>query len=104
MPPSLAAASASLLTRAWLCAVTIRSVFAAISDAGDDFRVGLYHHLDTGGSGGCRQPVFTVVNDDPRDVDAAFAQHIESRHAEMAGADEGDPHKFKSVIGETDMR
>src|SRR5882757_557524 len=33
MPPSLAPAIASLLTRAWLCAVTIRSVPGAISAA-----------------------------------------------------------------------
>src|ERR1700735_3499088 len=31
MPPSFAVARASLLTRAWLCAVTIRSVSGAIS-------------------------------------------------------------------------
>jgi hypothetical protein len=32
------------------------------------------------------------MDHDPGDLDAVLAQHIEGRHAEMAGADEGNPH------------
>jgi len=62
---------------------------------GDDFRIGLHDDLDSGGLGCRRQPVFAVVNHDSDNVDAALAQHIEGRHAEMAGADEGDSHRLR---------
>jgi len=56
------------------------------------FGIGLHRHLDTGGLGCGGQPVIAVVDHHPDDIDAAFAQHVQGRHAEMAGADEGNPH------------
>ena len=94
MPPSFAAASASLPMRAWLCAVTIRSVSGAISDADHELGIGLHGDLDSGGPGSSGQPVLGVGHHDPGDLDAVFAQHVQGRHAEMAGADKGDPHGF----------
>ena len=60
--------------------------------------VGLHRDLDPGGP--CRrgQPVLAVGDNDPDDIDAVLAQHIEGRHAKMAGADEGDPHGVWSVM------
>jgi hypothetical protein len=53
---------------------------------------GLHDNLDPGGLRRSREPVLGIGHDDPDDVDTMLAQHIESRHAEMAGADEGNPH------------
>ena len=98
MPPSLAAASASRVTRAWLWAVTIRSVSGAISEADDALRIGLHHDLDSGGPRGGGQPVLAVVDDDAGDIDPVLAQRVECRHAEMAGTDQGDPHVFRPSL------
>ncbi len=54
--------------------------------------IGLHRDLDSGGPGRRGKPVVGVGHHDPDDVHAVLAQHVESRHAEMAGADEGDPH------------
>ena len=54
--------------------------------------IGLHHDLDPGGAGGGGQAVFGVGDHDPDDVDAVLAQHVQCRHAEMAGADQGNPH------------
>ena len=66
---------------------------------GDEFGIRLHRHVDTSGlRRGC-QPVLRVMNDDPGDLDPVFAQHVEGRYAEMAGADEGDPHVFYPSLG-----
>ena len=44
------------------------------------------------------QPVLGVGDHDADDIDAVLAQHIQGRHAEMAGADEGNPHGVWSVM------
>jgi hypothetical protein len=38
------------------------------------------------------KPVVGVGYHDPDDIDAVLAQHVQCRHAEMTGTDEGDPH------------
>ena len=65
MPPSLAAASASLPIRAWLCAVTIRSVLGRDLGGDDQLGIGLHHDLDAGGLGGRGKPVLGVGHHDP---------------------------------------
>ena len=57
-----------------------------------EFRVGLHSDLDTRGLGRGGQPVFAVVNDDAHDIDPVLAQHVEGRHAEVAGTDKRNPH------------
>ena len=54
--------------------------------------LGLHHDLDPGGLGCRRQAVFGIGHHDPDDVDPMLAQHVEGGHAEMAGADKGNPH------------
>ena len=60
----------------------------------DELRIGLYHDLDAGGPRRGGEPVLAVVDDDADDIDPVLAQGIECRHAEMAGADQGDSHLF----------
>ncbi len=62
--------------------------------------IGLYGDLDLGGTGRRGKPVFGVGHDDPDDFDAVLAQHVECRHAEMAGSDQGNPHDVLSVTSE----
>ena len=60
---------------------------------GDDkFRIGLHDHLDTGVAGRSSQPIFGIGNDHPHHIHLVLTQHLQGRPAEMAGADEGDPH------------
>ena len=47
-------------------------------------------------SGG--KPVVGFGDDHTSDRDALLAQHVQGRHAEMAGADESDPHNVSSVL------
>jgi hypothetical protein len=63
----------------------------------DKFRVHLNGNFNAGGAGRGGEPVFGVRNHHPDDVDAAPAQHLQGRHAEMAGADKGDPHGVSSA-------
>ena len=100
MPPSFAAASASLLTRAWLWAVTIRSVSLSDFRSHHELGIGLHGHLDAGGVRRGGQPVLGVGDHHPDDLDAVFSQHVERRHAEMAGADEGNPHDGVPSLGQ----
>jgi hypothetical protein len=58
----------------------------------DQFGIGLHGNFDTSGTGRRSEAVFAVGHDDPYNVDTAFAQHVQCGHAEMAGADEGNPH------------
>ncbi len=62
--------------------------------------IGLHGDLDAGSTGGRGKPVFAVGDDDPDDLDAVLAQHVECRHAEMARADQGNPHIGLSVTSE----
>jgi len=66
----------------------------AVGDLGshDKLGIGLHSDFDTGGAGRCGEPVFGVGNHDACDVDTVLPQHVQRGHAEMAGADEGDPH------------
>ena len=66
----------------------------AVGDLGsrDQLRIGLHSDFDTGGAGRCGEPVFGVGNHDACDFDTVFSQHVQRGHAEVAGADEGDPH------------
>ncbi len=64
----------------------------------DEFRVGLHHDLDPGGARGRGETILAVVDDDANDIDAALAQHVECRHAEMAGTDQGNPHMFRPSL------
>jgi len=66
----------------------------AVGDLGshDEPWIGLHSDFDTGGAGRCGEPVFGVGNHDACDFDTVLPQHVQRRHAEMAGADEGDPH------------
>ena len=65
----------------------------------DQLRIGLHHDLDAGGLGGRRQPVLGVVHHHPGDLDAMRLQHVQRRHAEMTGADKGDPHGLPFLWG-----
>jgi hypothetical protein len=67
----------------------------------DQLGVGLHGDLDTGGTGGRSEPVVGIRHNHPDDVDSVLPQHIQGRHTEMTGADEGDPHGGCSVTGET---
>ena len=58
----------------------------------DEPGVGLNNNLDSGGLGGAHQSILCVMHDDPGDIDSVLPQHVQGRHAEMAGADKGDPH------------
>jgi hypothetical protein len=73
-----------------------------ISDLRGDYQlvIGLHDDLDSGGTGRRGKPVFGVGHDDPDDLDAMPPQHIKCRHAEMAGADEGNPHVGYSVMNQ----
>ena len=68
----------------------------AASDFGspNDLRISLHGDFDPGGSGGGSEPVLRVGHDDAGDFHAVLPQHVQRRHAEMAGADEGDPHGY----------
>jgi hypothetical protein len=57
-----------------------------------EFRIGLHRDRDSGVAGRGREPVLGVSDDDASDFDAVLAQHVQCRHAEMAGADQGNPH------------
>ena len=94
MPPSLAAASASLRDAGMAVGGHDQVGIGRDLRRDDEFGIGLHHDLDSGGLGRGGQPVFAVVDDDPCDLDPVLAQHVEGRHAEMAGADEGNPHLF----------
>ena len=92
MPPSFAAASASLAD----AGVAVRG-HDQVGTLGDlpghhEPGLGLHHRLDPGGLGGCRQAVVGIGHHDPDNVDPMLAQHVEGGHAEMARADEGNPH------------
>jgi hypothetical protein len=73
-----------------------------ISDLRGDYQlvIGLHDDLDFRGTGRRGKPVFGVGHDDPDDLDAMPPQHIKCRHAEMAGADEGNPHVGYSVMSQ----
>src|SRR6185437_4786455 len=58
----------------------------------DQFGIGLHDDFDAGGAGGCREAVFAIMHNDPCDFDPMVPEHVEGRYAEMARADEGDPH------------
>ena len=66
---------------------------------GRDFRgrrpvwVGLHDDLDSASLAAAANRSSPSCNDDPGDIDAVLPQHVECRHAEMAGADQGDPHE-----------
>src|ERR1700753_3020434 len=118
MPQSLAPASASLLIRAWLCAVRIRSVFGAISEATTSFGLACTttsipaalaaaasrssascpHPLAPRRVRGGGEPILGVVHHDPDDVDLVLPEHVQGRHAKMAGADKGDPHGRRFLL------
>ena len=54
--------------------------------------IGLHDDFDPGGTRRGGKPVFGVGDHHPDDLDAMLPQHLEGRHAEMAGADQGNPH------------
>ena len=78
---------------------------SAISLATTSFGIGLHDHLDPGGLGGPRPPagLRRRADHDPDDVDPMLAQHVQGGHAEMAGADEGDPHGGCSVLSRANL-
>ena len=98
MPPSFAAARASLLVPG----VAVRG-YDQVSAAGDfrrddELRIGLHGDFDARGSGGGGEPVVGLGDHHPDDVHAALAQHVQGRHAEMSGSfDKGNPHDVSSV-------
>jgi hypothetical protein len=65
----------------------------------DQFGIGLHHDLDRGRAGSRGEAIFAVSHDHSGDVDLVLPEHVQSCHAEVAGADEGDPHGLPSVIG-----
>src|ERR1700720_3284880 len=58
----------------------------------NELGTGLHDDPDPRSPRSRRQPVFGIGHHDPGDLDTVLAQHIQCRHAEVAGADEGNPH------------
>ncbi len=61
---------------------------------GHDLRIGLHGDLDIRLAGRGRQAIIAIVHHDARDAKTVLMQHVENDHAEMAGADERDPHSL----------
>ena len=97
MPPRRDRASASLLTRAWLCAATIRSVAFRDRVGRDQLRIVEDLDLEPGARGRQREPVVGGRDEDAGDLDAFFEQTRERRRAEIARADQGDA-KFSQGV------
>src|SRR5205085_6089017 len=54
--------------------------------------IGLHDDLDPRGTRGRREAVFGIGHHHPHDIHTLLAQHVQGCHAEMPGADEGNPH------------
>src|ERR1700743_357966 len=100
MPPNRALSRASWLTRAWLCAVTIRSVPSGISEATTSFGSACTVTLIPAARAAAPSRSSGAAPPTPPDFGPVLAQHVQGRHAEMAGADESDPHNVSSVLSQ----